>query len=170
MTLLLVAEGFTNHSQICKHFIANNNTHILQLCVYEAVCLLLKQKHSWGGARQLLTNSCGTWPNTIMSELYLRWRGWSVGWTTWWSWILTSAAAVALNKLSEQRHTWSDEIEGHNIIHTGEWSSALSAPSPLLSPCLLTITQSVIYSTIYIYLHLLIIFHWNCQGKFVRRM
>lgn len=40
--LLLVAEGSTNHSQICKHFIENNNTHILQLCVCGAVCLLLK--------------------------------------------------------------------------------------------------------------------------------
>lgn len=40
--LLLVAEGFTNHSQICKHFIENNNTHIFQLCVCGAVCLLLE--------------------------------------------------------------------------------------------------------------------------------
>lgn len=69
-----------------------------------------------------------------MTELYLGWRGWSVPWTTRWSWILTSAAAVALNKPSWQRHAWSVEIEGHNIIHTGEWSSALFAPSPLLSP------------------------------------
>lgn len=69
-----------------------------------------------------------------MSELYLRWRGWSVWWTTRWSWILPSAAAVAPNKPSWQRRTWSDEREGHNIIHTRERSSALFAPSSSLSP------------------------------------
>lgn len=78
-------------------------------------------------------HSCGTWPNTVRSKLCLRWSGWSVWWTTWWSWMAASAA-VALSTPAWQRHTQADDREGHTTIHIGELSSALLAPSPLLSP------------------------------------
>lgn len=135
----------------------------------EAIRLLLEQKHSWGGAQQLLVRTAvghdrtlsgqnGTWGKAgdLCDEPH--------GEPGLWHWLLPHTHCPGRGMPSLLAGT------AATSCMLGNGALLFLHLHPCYPPPLLTITQSVIYSTVYIYLHLLIIFCWNCQEKFVRRM